>query len=294
MKTQYYKHKIENLLVINKIVTIHYFEFDKDFQGQTESHDFWELVYADKATVFCTANGEETELCEGEVLFHQPLETHSLRANGQNAPNVFIVSFECKSDAIRFFERRKMKLNKQFLRFVYAIIEESKKTFDLPYSDPELKKMKLLSSPTLGGQQLIKNYLEILLINLLRNETEKARGEAVFLQREDYEGVLAQRVIDFLKENIYRPLSIAKICEGLHYNKSYIFKQFKSATNASVMQYFHKMKIAEGKRLLRETDYSVSQIAEKLAFDTPNYFSKTFKRLTGYTPLHYRKLHKTL
>lgn len=294
MRTQYYKHKIENLLVINKIVTIHYFEFDKDFQGPTEAHDFWELVYADKSTIFCTANGNEIELSEGEILFHKPLESHSLRANGQNAPNVFIISFECKSQSIGFFENQKLKLNKQFLRFIYAIIEESKKTFDLPYSDPELKKMKLLSTPTLGGQQLIKNYLEILLINLLRNETEKANGSAIFLQRQDYNGVLTQQIIDFLKENIYNTLTIANVCEALHYNKSYIFKQFKTATNYSIMEYFHKMKIAEGKRLLRETNDSVTQIAEKLAYDTPNYFSKTFKKMTGYTPLHYRKLHKAL
>ncbi len=292
MKTQYYKHKIENLLVINKIVTIHYFEFDKDFQGPTEAHDFWELVYADKSTIFCTANGKEVELREGEVLFHKPLETHSLRSNGQNAPNVFIISFECKSQSIRFFENRKLKLNKQFLRFIYAIIEESKKTFDLPYSNPELKKMKLLPSPTLGGQQLIKNYLEILLVNLLRNETEKAHASTVFLQLEDYSGLLAQQVIDFLKQNVYHSLTISEICEALHYNKSYLFKQFKSATDYSIMAYFQKMKISESKRLLRETNYSVAQIADKLAFDTPNYFSKTFKKITGYTPLHYRKLHK--
>ena len=40
------------------------------------------------------------------------------------------------------------------------ILEEGKRTFDIPYSDPKLKKMKLLSPPTLGGEQLIKNYFK--------------------------------------------------------------------------------------------------------------------------------------
>ncbi len=293
METKYYKHKIENLLVINKIVTIHYFEFDKDFQGPSEAHDFWELVYADEGTIFCTADGEEVELCKGEILFHKPLEAHSLRANGKNAPNVFIISFECKSESVRFFENRKLKLKNNLLRLIYAIIEESKKTFHLPYSDPGLKKMKLLPAPILGGQQLIKNYLEILLINLLRDETEKAHTDAVFLQLEDYNGLLTQQIINFLRENLYNSLTIADICNAIHYNKSYMFKQFKSSTNYSIMAYFNKMKISEAKRLLRETHWSVAQIAEKLAFDTSNYFSKTFKRITGYTPLHYRKLHTT-
>lgn len=293
MDKQYYKHKIENLLLINKIVTIHYFEFDKDFKSKREAHDFWELVYADKEYVFCEADGEEIMLREGEVLFHKPNEPHSLKANGKTAPNVFIISFECKSEAVRFFENKRLKLNKTFLRFIYAIIDESKRTFDLPYSDPELKKMKLLDAPTLGGQQLIKSYLEILLISLMREETEKENAEAVFLPQEAFEEQVASRTIAYLKENVYENLSVADVCKALHYNKSHVFKQFKKATNYSLMSYFTKLKIDKAKKLLRETGLSVTQIADKLAFDSPNYFSKTFKKLTGYTPLQYKKMRKS-
>ena len=250
MSRQYYKHKIENLLLINKIVTIHYFEFDKDFKGKRESHDFWELVYADKECVFCEADNTEIMLREGEVLFHKPNEVHSLRANGKNAPNVFIISFECKSEAVHFFENKRLKLNKTFLRFIYAIIDESKHTFDLPYSDPELRKMKLLPSPTLGGQQLIKSYLEILLISLMREETEKENAEAVFLPQEALDEQVASRTIAFLKENVYENLSVSDVCTALHYNKSYVFKQFKKATNCSVMSYFTKLKIDKAKKML--------------------------------------------
>ena len=48
---KYFRHKLENLLVIDKIVTIHYFEFGKNFASEGESHDFWELVYADKGGI---------------------------------------------------------------------------------------------------------------------------------------------------------------------------------------------------------------------------------------------------
>lgn len=293
MEKKYYKHKIENLLVINKIVTIHYFEFDKNFVGEAESHDFWELVYADKANVFCTADGRETLLKEGEILFHKPNELHSLRADGVKAPNVFIITFECKSEAAHFFENRRLKLNRGFLRFIYPIIEESKKTFDLPYSDPALKKMKLLPAPALGGEQLIKNFLEILLIHLMRDETEKENSEAVFLPHEALEERVASRVIEFLRKNVCEKLEISDICTALHYNKSHIFKQFKRATNCSVMAYFTRLKIDRAKRMLRETNLSVTQISETLSFDSPNYFAKAFKKTTGYTPSRYRKMRKS-
>ena len=292
MEKKYYKHKIENLLVISKIITIHYFEFDKSFIAPTESHDFWELVYAHKGDIICYANGEEEILREGEVLFHKPNESHSLKADGKRAPNVFIISFECKSEAVSFFEGKKMRLGKNLLRYIFAIIEESKNTFDLPYSDPQLKKMKLLPHPALGGRQVIKNYLEILLISLMRHENDHGGGKAVFLPREQFEEHVSDRVIEYMKEHIREWLEIEDICCALHYNKSYIFKQFKKATDCTVMSYFMKLKVEKAKEMLRETTLSIREISKYLSFGTSNYFSKTFKKITGYTPTTYRKMRR--
>ena len=292
MKQNYYKHKIENLLLVSKIVTIHYFEFDKNFASKGESHDFWELVYADKESIVCTANGKEITLNEGELLFHKPNEFHTLSANEKKAPNVFIISFVCKSEAIRFFEEKKLNLDKDLRKFVYMIIEESKKTFDLPYSNPDLKRMELRERPTLGGQQLIKNLLEILLINLMRNETEKENSNETFLFKEDFDGQITKRIIEILNENVKGNLSIKDLCEKLNYNRSYLFRQFKATTGKTIMAYFTNLKIDRAKKLLRKTDMTVTQISEEFAFDSPNYFSKTFKKTTGYTPLQYKKIHQ--
>ncbi len=292
MEKKYYKHKIENLLVINKIITIHFLELTKNFATLNESHDFWELVCAEKGNIICTAGEKEILLKEGEVLFHKPNEIHSLRADGIHAPNIVVISFECISEAIHFFENRKMTLNKGLLRFIYAIIEESKKTFDIPPFAPELKKMKLLSSPTLGGQQLIKNYLELLLINLMRGESENNNPQAIFLSKDNYEEFISKHVIDYMREHIFENLNVQKICSTLHYNRSYIFKQFKKNTGSSIMAYFNEMKIEKAKELLRETDMSVASISETLSFESPNYFSKLFKKITGHTPSTYRKIRK--
>ena len=292
MEKKYYKHKIENLLNISKIITIHYFEFDKNFVGDTESHDFWELVYADKGDLICQADGREVILKEGEVLFHKPNEAHSLKADGRRAPNVFIISFDCKNEAVRFFEGKVMKLDKSLLSFIFAIIEESRSTFDLPYSDPDLKMMKLLDSPVLGGQQVIKNYLEILLISLMRNESVKEKSEAIFLPRDQFDERISDQVTAYMQEHLNEKLSVSDVCVALHYNKSYIFKQFKKTTGCSMMAYFVRLKVERAKQLLRETAMPIAEISDSLSFDNPNYFSKTFKKITGYTPSTYRKMRK--
>ena len=57
------------------------------------------------------------------------------------------------------------------------------------------------------------------------------------------------------------------------------------------MSYFLKLKIDAAKKMLREGKTSVSDIAASLAFDSPNYFSKAFKKVTGRTPLQYKSMH---
>ncbi len=286
---KYFRHKLENLLVIDKVVTIHYFEFRKDFRSEGESHDFWELVYADKGSLVCTADEREIPLGQGEILFHKPNEFHALAADGKRAPNVFIISFECKSEAVRFFENKKIGTGISDRQLIYNILEEAKKTFDIPYSDPALKKLRLLPSPTLGGQQLIRNYLEILLIDLMRSQTETESGNRVFLQKTEFENKLVKDILRYLSENVDRRLTIAEICDAAGYSRAYAFRAFKAATGKSIMDYFLHLKTERAKQLLREGELSVREIADALAFDTPNYFSKSFRRLEGLTPSAYRK-----
>ena len=193
---------------------------------------------------------------------------------------------------MRFFENKTLSLNKSHLRFIYMIIDESKRTFDLPYSDPDLKKMLLLPRPTLGGQQLIKNLLEILLVNVMRDETDKANSDTVFLTEDEYEGHVANLIITYLKEHLRDKVRVEDICKKLSYNKSYLFRQFKQATGRSIMSYFMELKVNLAKKLLKDTAKSVSQIGLELSFDTPNYFTKCFKKIVGCTPLEYRKSHR--
>ena len=285
----YFQHKLNNLIGVSKIVTIHYFEFDKNFCSQGESHDFWEMVYAEKESLLCSADGKQILLQQGELLFHKPNEFHTLAANGKNAPNVFILSFVCKSESMKFFEGKKFPLSSHLVKFIYPILEEGRKTFDIPYSDPNLKKMKLLPNPTLGGEQLIKNYLEIFLINLLRDQTETEQGNTTFLPWKEFSAKPVEDVIAVLKCNIFVALSIDDICKETAYSRAYLFRVFKAKTGKTIMTYFIELKINQAKQWLRENKLSVKEISDKLAFSAPDYFTKTFKRITGLTPLSYKK-----
>ena len=126
----------------------------------------------------------------------------------------------------------------------------------------------------------------------MRNETEKNSSEAVFLPREQFDELISDQVIKYMQEHITEKLSVSDICETMHYSKSYVFRQFKKTTGSSLMAYFIRLKVQCAKQMLRDSELSIAAISDALSFDNPNYFSKAFKKITGYTPSTYRKMRR--
>ena len=286
---KYFYHKIENLLLVNKIVTLHRFSFDKGFSSAGESHNFWEIVFAERESLVCKADGREIILEEGEALFHKPNEHHVLMANGRKDPAVLVVSFECKSEAMRFFEEKKVRPDERCLRLFYSVFEEGERTFDIAESDPDRQKMELLPLPTLGGEQLIKNYLELFLINLMRSLTETEKGNPVFLEKSELQSRFVSNILRMMDENLSGALRVEDIARQTNYSRAYIFREFKRATGKSIIAYYNERRVRRAAELLSSSTLSVREVAERFGFDTPNYFSKTFKRILGVTPTAYKK-----
>ena len=65
-------------LIVDKIITIHYFEYSSHFIFPGETHDFWEFLYVDKGTVDVMAGSIPHTLNKGDIIFHQPNEFHSI------------------------------------------------------------------------------------------------------------------------------------------------------------------------------------------------------------------------
>ena len=141
MKAPYVKTQLPSVVNISKIVTIHYYEFDKTFVFNGEQHDFWELVYVDKGQVEIHRDDEKIVLSQGEIVFHRPNEFHSIRALN-SAPNFFVISFVCLSSAMLYFEKFHTVLDKNLKPFLASIISEAEKTFEIPKNDPSLKKLR--------------------------------------------------------------------------------------------------------------------------------------------------------
>ena len=283
----YIKHKLVNVINVTKIVTMHYFEFDKNFHFPGEVHDFWEMVYVDSGEVLITADKNNYILKRGELIFHKPNEFHTISSNKKTPANVFVISFASVSKSMTYFKNRKMVLPEPLKHYIKTLIREGRETFDLPFNNPELRELKLHATSPFGSQQIIRTTLEQLLIMLIRTQEQHSKAPSIFPDKESMDNHLVNAVSDILKEHIYSTITVEEICSKLNYSKTYISKIFNQNCHCTIVEYYTDLKIKEAKKLIRENTYTFTEISNMLCFNNPHYFSRVFKSKTNMTPREY-------
>lgn len=286
-KTRFFMRKIDNLINIQKIVTIHYQELESGYAAAEEAHDFWEMIYVDKGYAEVVESGNARRLKRGETFFISPNVPHFVRAC-DNEPNIFIVSFCCRSESARFFAEKAVAVPENLSYLLENVLAEARQTFVMPDFDPTLKKLELQPTPNIGGEQVIKNSLELLLIYLLRIAENQALPQEFFVSKISSSTDLKDEIVSYLSRHLYGTFSLDDLCGELHYGKTRLCTFFKKQTGKTIYQTYLKLKTDEAKRLIRKK-VSFSEIAETLGFDSLSHFNYVFKNYAGMTPGEYKR-----
>lgn len=283
-------------IIINDVISIHYFEYMSDFTFVGEAHDFWELLCVDKGTVNVVAGLATYTLNKGDIIFHQPNEFHNVEANGIIAPNLVVIGFDCASPGMEFFRNKILQIGESERALFGSIIKEARNSFSSRLDDPYLEKLeRVATSPPYGSEQLIKMYLQQILIQIVRVYSN-TRVKVVLPKstRQKSEDELFHKIIDYMDENIGRQLTIEQICKDNLVGRSIVQKLFREHTNCGIIDYFSNMKISMAKQLIRNKQMNFTQIADSLGYTSIHYFSRQFKKLAGMTPSEYASSIKLL
>ena len=316
---------MQPVLEIDAIITLHYFEYAKNFCGIEEAHNFWELVYVDSGTIEATADDVRHRLTQNQVIFHKPFERHNVFV-GDCFASTFILTFDCNSPGIAFFENKILKVAQKEQLLIGEMIREGQALFEEPLNimDQVAMKKKPPDSALFGGEQILKNLIEQFLICLIRSHAALARPAAnawpaalagpaalapnawvaapavlaapaanawpaanACARNAEVENLFCS-VVRLLKKNIYKKISLDDISYQAFASRSCIEKAFRKRTGGGVMHYFNQLKICEAKRLL-SLGYTITATADKLHFSSVHYFSKLFKQHTKMSPMAYKK-----
>ena len=101
---------------------------------------------------------------------------------------------------------------------------------------------------------------------------------------------LLENTKNYIDEHYSEPLNLNELLKHSFMTKSYFITQFKKLFSVSPMQYLTLVRIEQAKLLLHNTTDSVTQIAAKIGFNSPVYFTEVFSKTVGTSPTLYRKM----
>ena len=282
----YWLQSAEKKIHLSGLYSFIYYEHDNTYYFPGEDHNFWEMVYVEKGEISVVVGKNVYTLNQGEIIFHKPNEFHTLKANNETVSNVFVISFVCSSKNMNIFKDKIITIPSKLKKYIAGIIEEYNHTFKNMSVDD--KKLQIKENEIPGGQQMIRTYLEQLLIMLIRNKEEITHTDS-YTSDIISENPLVSQIINIIEKNIYNRIYVEDICTELNFSRTYLSKIFKTSTGKTILEYILTRKIQIAKKMIREEKYNFTQISNMLCFDNPHYFSSVFKRITAMSPGDYRK-----
>jgi len=132
------------------------------------------------------------------------------------------------------------------------------------------------SSPSTDRNKKLKLTLETLILQITDNLYDS------------YTSPLSAEIISFISSHYTKKISLNDISQATFYSAAYCENEFKKTTGKSIINYLIDVRINAAKKLLAESSMSCARIAAAVGFEDANYFSRVFKKRTGYSPLRYR------
>lgn len=105
---------------------------------------------------------------------------------------------------------------------------------------------------------------------------------------ESKQAFIYNQAVNFMQNNIRSMLSIDEIAGHCNVSPSTLKNTFHTYSNLGVITHFLELKINESKKII-EAGRPISYISDYFGFSSQSYFSQVFKRLTGLSPLEYKK-----
>ncbi|MCL1859105.1 MAG: AraC family transcriptional regulator [Oscillospiraceae bacterium] len=212
---------------------------------------------------------------QGDFIINRPYN-HFWHTNTEDAKTGFVNCW-CHfiGDGVRdFFEKYDL-----FPDILYHTVDDNTFMCDLIDIEKEIYNKRYYSD------DMLELLLKKMIINLSRqNEMYDIKYNVTDKQ---VDGMV--RLRNSMLENYINQYNVNDLAKELHLSGEYFFVLYKKIFNISPMKDLCLKRMSAAKMLLISTDMPISIIANSCGYSDPNYFSRLFKKITGISPLQYRK-----
>lgn len=236
-----------------------------------ELNEYQLLYITEGKGVFTSTHQQETELNEGDMFLLFPGEWHTYHPDPETGWKSYWIGFKGKNIdervGLRFLLREKPIYH---IGFSSVIVQLYESAYAIATAE------EAYSQQLLAG---IVNHLIGMMYSLERNiELNKNHAHVDMVNRARLR----------IREALESSLTIQQVAEELGVSYSNFRKLFKEYTGLSPAAYQQDLKLQRAKELLKTTNLSIKEIAYRLNFDSPDYFSAKFKIKTGRKPSEMR------
>ena len=262
-----YSEKQESLAGIKLVSCGQIFAEPKREIYRPTGRDDWLLFYvAKESETFFLDKAVTAEA--GSFIIFAPGEKQHHVYNGNANGEFYYVHFQC--DALP-----------------HGITLESSHVYSLPYHRRFAAVFEEIIEETLSK---MPNY-EILCISQLLylfSLLQRAVTETNSTQNKVWHGIA--RAVQHMNRFCDSNLTLEEYASMCHMSKYHFLRVFKSVTGSTPLEYRGRIRIDFAKELLKNGNFSISEISENLGYSSLAYFSAAFKKATGLSPSEYSAL----
>lgn len=140
-----------------------------------------------------------------------------------------------------------------------------------------------LRCPSEGSAEAALAYLTLLLVGVSRISIDP--GDDLRIRNEP----LLAAVFEFIEEHFREPISLADVAGALGLTPGHLTTVVRRKTGRTAQRWISERRMAEARRLLRETDLTVEAIAARTGYRQAGFFIRQFRRDHAVTPAVWRR-----
>lgn len=252
---------------------------DERFKHTTHYHNANQIIYIQKGEVSVEINGRRTHARSGDIIVISRFENHSITVHSDeyirhilrisphlpvsdSAFSLFTDRPESFSNVVRISDDKEVIEN--ILSRIYA-----ESTSD--------QKLSAALQNVLLGELLI--YILRALPYEFGTHSEKSAALVIALKNE-------------FENRFHESFSLDQLAKKHRVSVSTLTHTFKRIVGTSPFEYLLSCRIAAAKNYLINTDFPVGEIVDLCGFTDQSNFARTFKKLTGLSPLAFRKTYR--
>lgn len=244
-------------------------------------HSYYEFLYVMKGSAYCSVEGSEYVVSNGDMIITKPNELHSL-------------SFPEQCIYIRHFFQISYNFIENMAPGIIDILDSKKlgtfnlipsnivKKYRIPYIFDELKEYGAMEEHKPYAEKNIDIMFQTFAVQLVLKLNR-------IIEKEPLNQVLSPmnkkvtKILEYINVNFNTNITIDMIAENIFFDKSYICKLFKNETGMTIHTYINMRRIMLAKNLMLSGE-NATDIFEKCGFKDYSTFYRAFQKYVGVTP----------